>query len=88
MNNDAETVECLEHGTSQRTYVCRHVAQGSGKGFFFYSDPDNPRPDAWCAECNAVMLADDGWNEVNEKAAEITLLCGVCYDNAKLRNQW
>ena len=87
MNDLSELVECAEHGMAQRTYVCQHVARGSGLGFFYFPNPDNPRPDAWCAECNAVRLASNGWNEENEKAAAITLLCGGCYDDAKARNQ-
>ena len=33
------------------------------------------------------MLADGGWNEGNEEAAGITLLCAECYDEAKRSNQ-
>lgn len=87
MSDQTEEVECDRHGLSHATFVCQHIAQGSGLGFFFYLNPEDPRPDAWCAECNAVMLADGGWNEENEKSAEITLLCAGCYDEVKRRNQ-
>lgn len=87
MSNRTEIVECDEHGRSHAAFVCQHLARGSGLGFFYASGSDDPRPDAWCAECDAVMMAADGWNEENEKTAGITLLCASCYDNAKMRNQ-
>lgn len=87
MSDQTETVECGEHGLSYATFVCRHLAHGSGRGFFYNDDPDDSRPDAWCAECDAVMMADGGWNEENEKSAGITLLCAGCYDQAKERDQ-
>jgi len=87
MSDHTETVECDEHGLSHAAFVCQHVARGSALGFFCYPDPEDPRPDAWCSECNAVMLAGGGWNEESEKSADITLLCADCYDEARRRNQ-
>jgi hypothetical protein len=87
MSDVTEIVECGEHGMSHATFVCQHLAHGSGLGFFYDSGSDDPRPDAWCAECDTVMMADGEWNEENEKIAGITLLCASCYDAAKRRNQ-
>lgn len=87
MSDQTEKVKCDEHGLSYATFVCQHLARGSSLGFFSNADPDDPRPDAWCAQCDAVMMADGGWNEENEKFADITLLCASCYDKAKERNQ-
>jgi hypothetical protein len=87
MSDQTEIVECDVHGASHATFVCQHLARSSGLGFFCYPKPDDPRPDAWCADCNAVILADGRWNETNEKSAGITLLCASCYDEAKRRNQ-
>jgi hypothetical protein len=87
MSDQTETVECDEHGRGYSAFVCQHLAKGSGLGFFCDTGSDDPRPDAWCAECDAVMMADGSWNEKNEKVAGITLLCVNCYDAAKERNQ-
>jgi hypothetical protein len=87
MSDLKEKVECAEHGLRHATFVCQHLARGSGLGFFCDTTSDDPRPDAWCGACDAVLMADGDWNEENEKVAGITLLCAVCYDEAKRRNQ-
>jgi hypothetical protein len=87
MSDQTEKVECDEHGLSYATFVCQHLAHGSGLGFFYNSGSDDLHPDAWCAKCDDVMMAAGGWNEENEESAGITLLCAKCYDKAKERNQ-
>lgn len=86
MSDLTETVECDKHGSSNITFVCQHLAHGTGLGFFCDDTSDDPRPDAWCAECDAIMMADGDWNEENEKIAGITLLCANCYDEVRNRN--
>jgi hypothetical protein len=87
MSDQTEIVECDEHGSSHATFVCHHLIEGSGLGFFCDDTTDDPRPDAWCGECDEVMMADGEWNEENEKFAQITLLCGSCYDKVRTRNE-
>jgi hypothetical protein len=86
MSDLLETVECDKHGSSHATFVCQHLAKGIGLGFFCDDTSADLRPDAWCAECDAVLMADGDWNEENEKLAGITLLCANCYDEVKNRN--
>lgn len=91
MSASAKLVECGEHGAQQATYVCQHVVQtlrdGKARGFWWAEDPDNPRPDAWCSECEArVQKSGREWNTENEALARVTLLCGACYDKAKAIN--
>lgn len=81
-------VECTTHGTQQATFVCRHIVDGvrtrESVGFWTSRDPDNPRPDAWCTECQALVQATGGeWTDESEAFAGVTLLCGTCYDDAK-----
>lgn len=86
MSDQTEIVECDTHGESYATFACQHLAKGSGLGFFYDDTSDDSRPDAWCGDCDEIMMADDGWNEENEKTAQITLLCANCYDEVKDRN--
>ncbi|MHC4234794.1 MAG: hypothetical protein ACYSUQ_06735 [Planctomycetota bacterium] len=88
MNTRTGTVECAEHGTKQATFVCQHIFQGLRDGrmvdFFWAEDPDNPRPDAWCAACEERVQSTGGeWTDESEAFAGVTLLCGACYDRAK-----
>lgn len=83
------TIVCCTHGEQQRTFVCQHVVTGLREkirvGFFWtIEDPDNPRPDAYCMECeNRVRLTNGEWIGEAEKHLQPQVLCGVCYDTAK-----
>jgi hypothetical protein len=84
-----ERVQCSVHGEQVRTYVCQHIAGGlvSRKrvGWCWANDdPDNPRPDAYCAECNARVVAHGGdWVGEALEHLKPKVLCGACYDVAK-----
>ena len=67
--------------------MCCHLVSGSGLGFYCSAEDDDIYPDAWCGQCNQVMLEEDGWNDRSEAFANITLLCHNCYLSARARNQ-
>jgi len=83
-------IECPTHGQQQETYVCQHIVQGLREkrrvGFFWsVESPDNPRPDAWCSECEERVQATGGeWVGEAEAQASIKILCGACYDTARV----
>ena len=84
-------VECVTHGKQQTTVVCQHIVQtlhdGKARGFWVADDPDNPRPDAWCSECDAKVQETNGeWNDESEAFSGVRLLCGACYDRVKAIN--
>ena len=88
MSEEEKYVECCEHGNQQATFVCQHIIatleDGKPRGFWWAHDPENPRPDAWCSECESNVQKSNGeWNDENEAFAGIKLLCGACYDKAK-----
>lgn len=90
MRNGMKTVECSTHGTQQETFVCQHVVQGLRDrrrvGFFWTQcDPENLRPDAWCLECEErVRLTDGDWVGEAGEHLKAKILCGECYDAAKI----
>jgi len=70
--------------------VCRHILDGlrsrTRVGFFWTPfDAENPRPDAWCSECNGrVSEAGHGeWKGVALELLNPQVICGACYDVAK-----
>ena len=88
MSESQDLIECDRHGPSEATFVCQHVASGSGLGWFVATeDPNELRPDAWCTACEEVSNAAGGWDEESEGAAGITMLCASCYDEARARNE-
>lgn len=91
-DEDAQVVECALHGPQQATFVCRHVVQSlrddQPRGFWTSEvSLDNPRPDAWCTECEELVNRVGEWNDATEAFAGVTLLCGACYDRAREMDQ-
>lgn len=86
MGDTTQLVTCPQHGQGYATFVCQHLARGSDAGFFYGGD--DLRPDAWCAECDRVLMEHGGeWNDASEVFAGITLLCSHCYDIVRDRNE-
>ena len=59
-----QNVNCASHGEQGIGLVCKHIASavGSGEkvGFFWGDDTDTARPDAWCYECEKLLVALNG----------------------------
>jgi hypothetical protein len=84
------TIECATHGRQQETFVCQHIVLGLQEkrrvGFFWSADdPDDPRPDAWCADCEE-RVEQTGGEWIGEAAEHLgaQILCGACYDKARV----
>jgi hypothetical protein len=84
-----KTVQCKVHGAQSLTLVCQHILDGLNAkkrvGFFWTTDsPENPRPDACCAECERRVRATGGeWVGEALKQLRPKVLCAACYDLAK-----
>lgn len=90
-NKDMLLVECRRHGPQEETFVCEHVVQslrdGRPRGFYWSDRVETARGDAWCSTCNEALQAAGGeWTAETEKLANVKLLCGACYDEAKRLN--
>lgn len=86
LSDQTQKIQCSIHGESYVTFVCGHLANNHSAGFYSDSDSSDPRPDAWCYECDCRLLKDGEWNDKNEAFAEITVLCAGCYDSVRNRN--
>jgi hypothetical protein len=85
-----KAVECAEHGAQPATYVCQHLLQtlrDSEPRGFFCADDGSEYPDAWCRECEQMLVAAGGeWTEDLGKAAGVGLLCAPCYCRVRKLN--
>ena len=88
MSDPGTPVQCEQHGTSHATFVCRHLVDGVGRGFFCEPKADDPRPDAWCAHCNEVFEFEQQWTEAAVAYADVTLVCAGCYDAIREANRF
>lgn len=81
MAND-NAIQCAEHGEATAAYVCEHLAQNPKQRWYCdYPSEDDPWPDAWCQRCEAEFSKEGAWNENNEGAAKIKLVCHHCYES-------
>ena len=85
MSDELEEIECDEHGEGYAAFVCQHLVSGSRLGFF-HSD-NGQYPDAWCGECDDLMMKKGHWTAKAEKFAQITVVCHRCYANIRRRNR-
>ena len=84
----ADVLRCDEHGASETTYVCEHLAFGSGLGFHQAVDSNQRRPDAWCDACEELRIEGGGdWDALGDRHPKLSVLCGGCYDYARQRNK-
>jgi hypothetical protein len=88
---DEYVITCSTHGEQPAAFVCQHIARslytGLSVGFNSADDPENPRPDSWCDECEQVFIAEGSeWNDKSVEFAGISVVCAGCYDRAKQIN--
>lgn len=84
-------IHCCNHGEQEETFVCQHIVQGLTdgipRGFWWAGESEQTRPDAWCTLCNELVAESDGeWTDDVLSVAQVSLLCAICYDEAKGMN--
>ena len=72
-------------------FVCQHLNKDTYTGFHeaFESNPlIEPDDDyqAWCDECEKIILQEGEGNDVSEGFAKIRLICDQCFFEIKRRN--
>jgi len=83
--DDDGTVCCERHGPGLMCFVCQHLVVGSGLGF--WHSGEGRHPDAWCGDCDALMMLTGHWTEEAEEVADIKIVCHRCYINIRRRNR-
>jgi len=87
MEKDSDYIECNTHGKSHSACICGHLAWNPVQRW--HGNPpaeDDQWPDAWCAKCEEAFLAAGEWNDENMDAANITVYCSQCYENARAKS--
>jgi hypothetical protein len=83
-----KTCNCPIHGEQGISLVCVHIAHAVDSaekvGFFWGSDNDLARPDAWCKSCEEKLVAaPDGAQGQWFRDADFKIFCASCWDDAK-----
>jgi hypothetical protein len=85
LNKDSKAA-CGKHGLCSPTFVCHHVAFGSGTGFNVPDespDPDLPFKEAWCDDCDERLMHAGKWTAELEQFANLTMICEGCYEERR-----
>lgn len=91
MNDTKQKVECSVHGECEPAYVCQHLNLTDLVGFHQPYNPENPDEEelnAWCDECDKILLEEGEWNDRSEGHAKIKLVCSECFQFMKDLNTW
>ena len=86
---DDRRVECGRHGSEAPAFVCRHLNLETAVGFvegYDPDDPDTPLYQAWCSECDDVLMRVGEWNDESEAFAGVRMVCRGCYEEMKRLN--
>ncbi len=88
LNKDS-VMECPTHGDRLPAFICKHLQYGEGLGFNQPDDPpeeDWPFQNAWCDECDKVLIEEGEWNDRSEGFAQIMAICEGCFEEIRKRN--
>ncbi len=87
--NKNSVMECERHGINKPSFICKHLQHGVGIGFNEPNeepDPEYPFKEAWCNECDTVLMEQGEWNDISEGYAEVMAICEGCFNEIKERN--
>ncbi len=65
LNKDSK-MACKRHGLQKPAFICQHLQYGQGLGSVEATDdpdPEYPFREAWCDECDKVLLEQGEWND-------------------------
>ena len=84
--NHRPHIECDSHGQGYQAFVCEHLMVNPNQEWFS-DDPttEDPWPDAWCKECQAVFEEQGEWNDENSFKLRVKVVCHHCYEVLRLR---
>lgn len=80
-------LDCGIHGKRTSAVVCKHMLRGEPAPSGFVenrSDPDDLQ--AWCCQCEKEFEQEGGMTEAFRQFNGMTLVCVVCYTDAKARH--
>lgn len=66
--------------------MCRHLLLESGKDYYACADVEGEAPQAWCALCDEVLCAEQGWTDRACGVADWKIVCVECYHSVLSRH--
>ena len=80
-------IRCGTHGNRVAAVVCGHMIGRTDRCLGFVensSDPDDLQ--AWCDDCEAAFLREDGLTPEFEKFNDRKIVCEFCYQDLRGRH--
>lgn len=80
-------IQCDTHGTRIATVVCQHLLDSREKVVGFIENNEDPNDlQAWCNECEALFLEEDGLTQRFRAFNDFRVVCEICYASLKARH--
>ncbi|HZY17537.1 MAG TPA: hypothetical protein VFE82_03600 [Ramlibacter sp.] len=80
-------IDCGPHGKRVSAVVCQHLIGPSARPVGFVENCDDPHDlQAWCHACEETFQREEGMSEAFRAFNGMTLVCVVCYADAKARH--
>jgi hypothetical protein len=86
---EANRFNCPVHGVQQVCFVCQHLKDGEDLGFIEGAQgtlPDFPIREAWCIECDIVLVVEGDWTDKAWEHAMMKPVCELCFEEIKKKN--
>jgi hypothetical protein len=77
-------ISCAEHPDAREAFICEHLLLDPAQVWCSEDPtPQAPCPDAWCLKCDEAFQRFGEWNDANEAAVSIKLICSGCYERLR-----
>lgn len=77
-----DEIACDKHGKSTLSYVCCHLFDSGlekGTGFYESFRESGDEHQAWCKQCDDLLVKEGDWTDALTAQADIKLVCLQCY---------
>ncbi|MCW3061712.1 MAG: hypothetical protein JWQ02_3533 [Capsulimonas sp.] len=81
-------IQCPRHGASEYSLVCRHLRLESGRSYYACKNTPHAPAQAWCALCDEVLCAEQGWTERACGVADWQITCAECCSASLARHNF
>jgi hypothetical protein len=80
-------ISCSSHGERLAAIVCRHHLDVHDRPVGFVENSDDPEDlQAWCDDCEALFLGEQGHTEAFLQFNNFAVVCVECYVRLRARH--
>lgn len=82
----ATFIDCATHGRVVGAVVCAHLLRAAPPAGFVENSSDPNDLQAWCFDCEAMFLREDGMTDAFRAFNDMRIVCVDCYHAIRQRH--